>query len=325
MTSTVAKYAKLNGTSEFGSKSTNLMFPSDLLALDGQDQTCVTFFPNLIKNHNVSLSGSAALVQAEGALQSPYGEVPVIHTSINKGSILRDNGGAQAFSNLYSRSGESVTLPMPRSLEFSYSTNWANEELGAIAAGVDQVSDYEKLAGEGGVNLAKRLGANTIASVVNSLSGGKVKAKELLSLATGSVANNYAETMFKSVSNRTIPFSWNLTPRNSKEAMAIDSLLRMFRFHMLPEYKQNIGNGNAYLMYPSSFDIVFWLEGAPNPFIPRVGTCALTQMSINGTPNGQYISMIDGAPQSVTLSLTFMEMQTLSKDSVASPDMGTTF
>lgn len=325
MASTQDKYAKLNGVGDFGFKQSNLLFPLDLLSVDGQEQTCVTFFPNLIKNHNVSLSGSASLDQSSNALQSPYGEVPIIHTSINKGSLLRDNGGRQLFSNLYTRSGESITLPMPKSVEFSYSTNWANEELGAGAAGIDQISDYEKLAGEGGVNLAKRLGQNTIASVINSLSNNKVKAKELLQLATGSVSNNYAETMFKSVSNRVIPFSWTLTPRNAKEAIAIDSILRLLRYHMLPEYKQNIGNGNAYLLYPSSFDIVFWLDGAPNPFIPRIGTCALKDLAINGSPNGKYISMVDGSPQSVTITLTFMEMQTLSKDSVATPEVGTTF
>lgn len=335
MSSTLAKYAKLdssstgndsNTTSTSGAESSSsLIFPLDLLTGSGQDTACVTFFPNLIKNSAVKMSGSAALSASDNPLQSPYGEVPIIHTSSNHGSILRKNGGKEVFSNLYSRSGESMTLPMPRSLEFSYSTNWQVQELGAAAGAIDQLSDYEKLASTNGVKLGAMLAANTAASVVSSLAKGQLKTKETLQLATASVANNYAETMFQSVSNRQIPFSWTLQPRNAKEATAIDNMLRLFRFHMLPEYRQDIGNGNAYLLYPSSFDIVFWIDGAPNAAIPRISTCALTTMSINQTPNGQYIPMIDGKPQAVTVSLTFVELQKLSKDNVGTPELNTTF
>lgn len=327
MTTTAQKYSKLNNasSSDFSQNTTNLLFPLDLLD-QGQEGTCVTFFPNFIKGHAVNQTGSSALGAASNVLLSPYGEVPILQTDLNKGSILQKNGGKEVFSNLYSRSGQSITLPLPKSLQFSYATNWVNQELGAVASGIDQISDYDKMSREAGVNLSKQLGANTVASVIAAMGkGGAIKTKELLQLGTATLANNYAETMFKSVSNRTIPFSWTLTPRNAKEGVAIDNLLRLFRYHMLPEFKKNVGNGNAYLLYPSSFDIVFWLDGAPHPYISRIGTCALTNIDINNTPNGQYFSMIDGVPQSVTLTLNFVELQTLSKDTVSVTELNTTF
>jgi hypothetical protein len=264
------------------------------------------------------------LTTPKNKLDSPYGEVPVIH-GVSKSL---QGGNNKAFNNTFVRSEYSITLPMPKSLSFQIGARWGNEDLGAAAMGIDQATDYSKLMQNGnGAELAKQMGLNTIGSIAGKLAGGAIKGRELVELGTATVANNYAETMFKAVNNRSFTWNWTLTPRNAKESQAIDNLLRLFRFHMLPEFKENVGNGNAFLLYPSSFDIVFWQDGAPNPYIPRVATCALTQMDTNYTPTNGYIRMVDGAPQSYSLSLSFMEMSILHKGMVGTDttNTGTTF
>lgn len=316
MATTKEKLNKLQGQ-EFDASSTNIMFPGDLLS-SGTDGSCLTFFINTIRNGKAKMNFKG-LSTPKNSLQSPYGEVPVIH-SVSRGL---QGSNAKVFSNTYVRSPHSITLPMPKSLNFNIQSRWSSTELGAAAMNIDQISDFSKLMDGGGAGLATQLGLNAVGSIASKLTNGAIKGRELVELGTASVANNYAETLFKNVDNRTFTWSWTLTPRNEKEAEAIDNMLRLFRFHMLPEFRENIGNGNAFLLYPSSVDIVFWQNGQPNTKIPRIATCAITGMDTNYTPNGQYIRMVDGSPASYILTLNLSELSVLHKGLVGEDSTST--
>lgn len=318
MATTEQKISKLNGTS-FGSANSSLLFPQELLSGEGQNQVCMTLFINTIRNGAAKLDFNGGLARAKNNLQSAYGEVPVLHT------VSRNLQGSKAkvFNNTFIRSDTSITLPMPKNLSFNTSVSWSNTELGAAAMGIDQATDFSKTM-EGGKGLAVQLGLNTVGSIASKFANGAIKGKELVELGTASIANNYAETLFKGVNNRSFSWSWTLTPRNEQEAAAIDTILRVLRFHQLPEFRENVGNGNAFLLYPSSFDIVFWLDGQPNRFIPRISTCALTGIETNYTPGGDsYIRTGIGSPQSYTLTLNFTELSILHKGMVGSDSTGT--
>lgn len=321
MATTKSKVNKLKGQ-ESSSKSSNLIFPDDLLA-DGGDQLCMTFFINTIRNGKAKITFNGGLATPKNTLQSPYGEVPVIH----KVSTGLQGSSAKAFSNTFVRSDQSVTLPMPKNLNINVSASWSTTDLGSAAMAIDQAADYDQLMGAGGANLAKQLGLNTVGSIASKFANGAIKGKEIVELGTATVKNNYAETLFKQVNNRSFSWTWTLTPRNAKEAETIDNMLRLFRFHMLPEFKKDVGNGNAYMLYPSSFDIVFWHEGQPNKYIPRISTCALTSMDTNYTPNGKFIKTTAGTPNSYYLTLNFVELSILHKAMVGedNDNTGTTF
>lgn len=319
MATTQSKVNKLQGQ-EFDSKSSNLLFPADLLN-PGQDGACMTFFINTIKNSKAQITFNGGLSAPKNALTSAYGEMPVIH-QVSTG-IQRDNGGQKVFSNTFERSNQSITLPMPGGLNFSLNAQWSQTDFGQIGMGIDQGSDLSEMNAVSGGKLAGYLALNTVGSIAGKLANGAVKGKELVQLATATVENNYSETLFKSVDNRTFNWNWTLTPRNAKEAETLDNMLRLFRFHMLPEFRDDIGNGNAFMLYPSSFDIVFWQDGAPNRYIPRISTCALTNMATNYTPGGSYIKTSAGTPQSYTLTLTFKELSVLHKALVGDDKLGT--
>lgn len=310
MATTKSKLNKLQGL-DYNAKTPNMMFPSDLLG-DEQDGAVMTLFINTIQNGQAKLSGVGV---TKNKLESAYGEAPVIHT-VSRG-LQKDNGGDKVFSNTFVRSDQSITLPMPKNLNFSSVARWTSTELGQAGMAIDTASDFDKLNTDNGAALAKMMGASTIGSIASKFG---LKGKELVELSTASIANNYAETMFKGVDNRTFSFSWTLTPRNQKEADMISDILRALRFHQLPEFRENIGNGNAYLLYPSSFDIVFWLDGQPNIHIPRISTCALTSLDTNYTPNGKFIRNTGGSPVSYTLSLQFSELTINHKGLVAEMD-----
>jgi hypothetical protein len=320
MATAQSKVAKLNGT-DSNSTPTNLIFPSDLLN-PGQDGASMTFFINTIKNSKSQVTFQTGTASAKNTIKSPYGEMPVI-SQVSTG-LQKDNGNnTKVFSNTFVRSNQSITLPIPHNLDFTLQSNWSKTDFGQLGMAIDQATDMKDLSLSGGVELVKQMAISTVGSIASKLAGGAIKGKELASLATATVANDYAETLFKNVDNRTFHFSWTLTPRNQGEADALDNMLRLFRFHMLPEFRKDVGNGNAYLLYPSSFDIVFWQDGAPNRYIPRISTCALTNVRTNYTPNGSYIKTTGGSPNSYTLDLQFNELTVLHKDLVGTDASGT--
>lgn len=301
------KQNKLKG--DYDGKSKSLLFPYDLLS-EGQDLMSMTFFINTIKNGQAKLSFMGGISEPKNAIKSAYGEIPIIHT-VSRGL---QGSKAKVFSDTFVRSDQSITLPMPRDLNFNNSIQWSGTELGQAAMGIDQGTDFSKAMEDGnGGRLGTQLGLNTVGSIASKFANGKIKGKEMVELATATVENTYAETLFKKVDNRSFNWSWTLTPRNSKESEALSNIIKMFRFHSLPEFKENVGNGNAFLLYPSTVDVVFWLEGKPNRYIPRVSTCAITNIQTNYTPNGSMIRMVNGSPASYTLTLTLSELTTLHK------------
>ena len=86
---------------------------------------------------------------------------------------------------------------------------------------------------------------------------------------------------------------------------------------MAPELQER---NSRYLTLPSEFDIHYMYKaqngnGYENDFYGRVGTCVLENVSTNYTPNGVK-SFANGAPTQITMSLSFKEIETLTKEKI---------
>jgi hypothetical protein len=82
---------------------------------------------------------------------------------------------------------------------------------------------------------------------------------------------------------------------------------------MYPELDQST-NGNFYL-FPAVFDITFMKGAQENEWLYRTSTCALTNMMINYTGMGQWVSTTyEGAPVAWDLTLQFTEMEFLHRE-----------
>ena len=82
---------------------------------------------------------------------------------------------------------------------------------------------------------------------------------------------------------------------------------------MHPEFKSE----NAFLyIYPSEFDVTYYKGGTENLNIHRHTSCVLTEVNVNYTPNGVFSTFDNGMPTQITLSLTFKELQLLSKETI---------
>ena len=82
---------------------------------------------------------------------------------------------------------------------------------------------------------------------------------------------------------------------------------------MHPEYKDT--NGFVYL-YPSEFDIVHYNGVDENFNLPRHTSCALTELTVNYSPQAQFTSFEGGIPTQINVSLSFKELSQLSKERI---------
>ena len=86
---------------------------------------------------------------------------------------------------------------------------------------------------------------------------------------------------------------------------------------MLPELK---GSNERYMTLPSTFDIHYMYQmdadtARENNFYSKIATCVLTDCAVNYTPAGVK-SFASGAPTQITMGLTFMETEMLTKQHI---------
>ena len=211
----------------------------------------------------------------------------------------------------YTRTIESMVMPMPENVLTTYGIQWQQAELGTAAAALNAIQNYDQITLE---DVGNRLGEatkNTLTGMVQGLTG--FNAKDAAELYTGTIANPFVETLFKGVNNRELPMTFKFAPRNAEESQIVREIIRRFKFHMHPEFKYK-SEGSSYYLYPSTFDITYMVQGKHNKWLHRISTCALTTMTVNDTAVGEYSVLVDDSPSQITIDLVFSELETHTKN-----------
>ena len=203
-----------------------------------------------------------------------------------------------------------IAIHMPNQLNIRYGANYSDEETMDAAMGVEiakALSGNNTNADPSGSSLA----SSAIASQALQKGGA---AAAYGSAATGLAANPKREQVFKGVDFRTFTFEYQFFPRDEVETRNVLEIIRLFKFHMHPEFK---GPGQFIYIYPSEFDISYYSNGQENTNIHKHTSCVLTELSVNYTPNGLfsvYDSASPGMPTQINIQMTFRELQLLDKD-----------
>lgn len=234
-----------------------------------------------------------------------------------------DTSIARRFADNYVMTNTTIDLYMPPEVAATYTSEWNSESLGIAGAAVDGSLGLYNSSGMGdGWNKIKNyFSDNSGYGVMNTAAGTlqgvtSISAKDTLSVITSTTENPYMEVLFKGITNREFTFTFKMIPRNKPEQEIIKRIVHEFKFHRAPEFK-NDGN-NAYMIFPSEFDIQFIHKDSENPWLFKISTCALTNVTINYSPDGNYSSHSDGAPFATELTLSFMELETLTKERIKS-------
>jgi hypothetical protein len=197
-----------------------------------------------------------------------------------------------------------IALYIPNDLQIKYGVQWGETDtagLVALGSGLDAI---------GGVGDSFLGGA---ASYITSKALQTPGVGGFLSKTSGVAANPKKEQIFQSVDFRTFSFTYQFFPRSKSESDAVQEIIRQFKLHMHPEYK----DVNRFLyIYPSEFDIRYYNNGVENLNIHRHTSCVLTDMNVMYTPQGVYTAFEGGAPSQINVTLTFRELAQLSKETI---------
>lgn len=208
-----------------------------------------------------------------------------------------------------------IALHIPNQLNIRYGTQWSEEDTATAVMlpilGADAIS--KALSADNNSDGAQADAAGPVKTGVAALGLMFGPNAGTVSAATGLAANPRKEQVFKGVDFRTFQFDYQFFPRDAKESRNVQEIIKAFKLHMHPEFKDT----NKFLyIYPSEFDISYYSNGKENPNLHRHTSCVLTEMAVNYTPNGVFNTFEDGSPTQINLQLTFRELALVDKDKI---------
>lgn len=236
---------------------------------------------------------------------------------------------------------ETIVMYMPDTLQYTFAQGYNDAALGdelggkIAVAGKSLLQDMNSGMDIGGIAKSQMKGPAATAAVqmgIEKIVGklGQNSAKAAAFLALGGVNNPMLELLYSSPSFRQFSFEFMFYPRDEKEALEVQNILERLRFHQAPELDG--GSGGLLLIPPSEFELSFYYGGRPNPNLPGIGRCVLTNMSVNYAPNGwtayEMFGENDprlgrtGMPTAIQLTLEFKETVILTKKSMVRGEGG---
>jgi hypothetical protein len=212
--------------------------------------------------------------------------------------------------------GDEVILGIQAGISDSNRVSWGESRLDAIkmaaARGAQELVTADNYAETGGDLMEKA--AKGIDENLKTASGSAFAknyfVEKALSLQTGeltgrnefggAILNPNLELIFNGPSLRTFSFTFRLTPREPAEAKVIKKIINFFKANMVPRAD------GLFLRRPYYFDIKYKGTGASS--INKIKkNCALQSCSVQYTPDGSYVTYIDGSMTAYTLTLEFSE------------------
>lgn len=221
----------------------------------------------------------------------------------------------------------SIILPIPQDISDTNSTGWGQDSLNigaAYAMGFTSdvitnddffkgILDAAKTASGDLVGLAKD-GAtqNAINSAFGAaaanLFGANTSAAGVLARSSGQILNPNTELLFNGVKLRSFNFTFNLAPRSDDEARVIQQIVRTFKLNMAPTTGAGGGLKGLFLKSPNVFQLQYMKGAQPHPYLNKFVVAALTNMQVNYTGSGTYMTYHDGMPVHMTMTLSFQEL-----------------
>ena len=258
--------------------------------------------------------------------------------SITRGDVVNLKKGRKAMAGFSSvmptttRITDSIALYMPADVKDTTSASYNGAEMGvlglAAASGGKFIQDFQSQDFASAVKNLAGSARGLVEEAVLKIGGGLASAATLGTISSeditglankafGRATNPYMEVLFDKVGMRSFSYSFTFSPRNADETNDVQTIIKMFRFHMLPELK---GTNQRYMTLPSTFDIHYMYQfntetANENQFYNKIATCVLNNVTVDYTPDGVK-SFASGAPTQIKMSLSFDETEMLTKQHV---------
>ena len=225
-----------------------------------------------------------------------------------------------------------IILPMTNNLGSVNGIGWGEANANAIEMTMmATVNDFLKDVGGGTkiVDALKNLAGNTlqgtgnlISQAVNNkpaiaslLAGYVIGNTSMVTRASGNTINPNMELLFNGPKLRTFNFNFQFAPRFRAEAEVVRKIIRAFKRYSAPKIDMA---GGIFLKTPNIFQLEYIYNGdasdvasgQTHPYLNKIKPCALTNVSVNYTPGGKYMTYADGGSMvQTTLTMTFTEVE----------------
>ena len=269
----------------------------------------------------VGLSSIAGKIIESATSTSKKGNVAKLAKGISSAKALTGIVGAGAVGAAAAatlnvertqRITDAITLAIQSGPSANYGVIWDTGELGTVLGGVfaggSSAADQRNMLNVGS-DVARRI-AETSASVTTAIAGSN-QVQAFIESSTKKVVNPQREQLFKSVGFRQFKFDYTFMPKSPAETANVKRIIDTFKYHMHPELSES----GIYFIYPSEFDIQYYYRGVENEFINKISSCALINMTVNYGKD-QFSTFADGSPTTYNLSLTFVELETMTKERI---------
>ena len=239
-----------------------------------------------------------------------------------------------------------IMLPMPANLATSYNAQYSAEAVGALGGfGAEQGANARKMVdgqmsgqqfaaslvdsfsadankakvGGGLMNIGAQAAETEVAALAGAALGGVGGAAAGAAAsgafkagmaAAGAARNPHMATLFTGVDFRSHSFEYKFIPKSKQESDILADIIYRLKYHMAPSYAAE----GHFFNYPEQFDIEF----ANKKYLFDIGASVLSAFNVSYSGEGSsYFFNNEGAPVSVSLSMTFQELTINTKENIS--------
>jgi len=218
---------------------------------------------------------------------------------------------------------QTIYLPIPQNVSDNMSVGYAEDTLNplqvaglGVAQGLIEGKVFDKEARNTVFENLKKAGvkisqeeqnalANLVASKAINQFGANVRPQSIITRASGQILQSNLELLFNNVTLRSFPFTFDFTPRNADEANEVAMIIRTIKQGMAPKRGENPA---IFIKSPKLFKLSYLRGSTPHPFLNKMKTGVITDMSVNYTGSNTYATYDDGTPVHMTMQFTFKEI-----------------
>ena len=240
----------------------------------------------------------------------------------------KQRGKSKKLTSTGGPGGGGITLPIPSNMSTGYNAqydtgtgigvlgNFAKDvasgaqQFDAAAAGTAAVEQLKAIGLSASPEVAALLGAGLSGTPMGAGVGAALGgAAQGAAVGLGIAVNPHLAVIFSGVNFRSHQFQYKFSARNSGESDALREIIKRFKLNMVPTI-----DGAAFFKYPNEFDIAF--SSKHEKYMFKFGTNVLTDFQINYNPDGGSYFHDNGAPVSVSMSMTFTEIDILTQEKI---------
>lgn len=298
-------------------------YPEETSNLDEGHYVIIDIIQHNKSAYNRNMSRKVSDPEAEAAgIGEPTQQEAAALSKAQERLRQQQSGINQGASTTHSRISDSVCIYTPGdAVKFNYQANYeslATGLAGLMASSMEagKSMDLKEAITQGGGQMLERVLGEAVVGIASALPGvGDIRGA--IDKSMGRALNPFNEQVFRSVPFREFAFPFVFAPKNRKEMETVQKILKLFRFHMLPEFSNK--TKGAFLS-PSEFQITYMYRNKQNRYIPHISRCVLKSLEVDYATEGQFHTFREddtgAAPITTTMSATFAETEIMTKEMI---------